>query len=148
MTNLAKDTVRVYEGGGDPVPNHVPVAAATQIFQGSAVGQATGSRNAKVLAQSDAAFLGFALRGADNSGGAAGDVEVVVASEGIVELVVAGVDATTVHGTPVYASDGNTFDLTATGDVGIGRIHRVVQDGVAMVAFQASSLRSLDTSEV
>lgn len=148
MANLAKDTVRVYEGGGDPAFNDFPVAATTQIFQGSAVGMASGAGQAKVLAQSDAAFCGFAERGADNSTGASGDVEVHVRSKGIVKLPVTGVTLNTLPGAAVYASDGNTFDLTATGDVGIGRIHRVVEAGVAMVAFEASSMRSLDTAEV
>lgn len=148
MANLAKDIVRIYEGGGDPAWNDLPVAAATQLYQGAAIGMASGAGVAKNLAGTDVAFCGFAERGADNSGGAASAIDVHVRSSGIVKLAVTGVTATTAPGTPVYASDGDTFTTTALNNVAIGRVHRVLGAGSAMIAFESSSLRSIDTSEV
>lgn len=148
MADLTTDTPRTFGGGIEPVFEDHPVAASTAIYQGNGVGQASATSVAKNLNDTDAAFLGFAERRADNSAGAAADIDVTVRSKGIIKLSVSGVTTTTAPGTLVYAHDGDTFDLTSTSGISIGRVHRVLAAGSALVAFEASSLRSADTSEV
>lgn len=148
MADLTSDLPRVYTGGVEPVFEDHPVSAAVDIYMGNAVGQASGAAAAKNLNDTDAAFLGFAERQALNGSGLAGDVDVTVRSKGVVKLSVSGVSTTTAPGSLVYAHDGNTFDLTATAGIAIGRVHRVLAAGSALVAFEASSLRSADAAEV
>lgn len=141
---LSADVALSYEAGEDII-NSVPLAV-TQVYQGGALSQVSGY--AKPLAGADTVFLGFAHRGADNSAGSAGDLSVSVRAQGRVKLTVATVTATTQTGTPVYATADNVFTLVSTTALAIGRVHRVTQSGEAIVAFQASSLRSIDTSEI
>lgn len=148
MADLTADLPRIFAGGIAPCFEDHPVAASTTIYQGNGVGQASATSVAKNLNDTDAAFLGFAERRADNAAGSAGAIDVTVRSKGIIKLPVTGVTTTTVPGTLVYAHDGNAFDLTSTSGIAIGRVHRVLAAGSALVAFEASSLRSADTSEV
>ncbi len=65
-------------------------------------------------------FYGFAEQNADNVAGAAGDVKVRVRTQGAFELPIAGLAITDI-GAAVYASDDDTFTLTATSNTYIGR---------------------------
>lgn len=133
MTQLAKDTPRAFELGSI---NELPVIAAAIIYEGSAVGvQVTTGTAARQLVATDR-FVGFAERGADNSTGAAGDVTVRLRTFGLVEVDVVGADATKVQAI-VYASDGNTFTLTNTGNSKIGYIRRWISGTRCLVYFDA-----------
>ena len=77
MATLAKDTPRDYQLGD---MEEYPVIASDIIYEGAAVGE-NGSGYARPLAAGDK-FLGFATRNADNSGGSAGDIRVIVRKKG------------------------------------------------------------------
>ena len=130
MATLATDKQRPYELGD---LNSLPMVATDIIYEGAAVGIAAASGNARPLTAGDA-FAGFCIQNADNATGSAGDVRVQVKTHGEVQLPVANVAATDL-GKPVYASDDDTFVLTATGNSYIGKVKRFVSTGVAVVAF-------------
>lgn len=134
MTTLAVNKPRAYELGDI---QEYPVIAADIIYEGAAVGE-NGSGYARPLQAGDP-FLGFAERIVDNSAGAAGDKRVRVKRKGQVQLAVSGASAITANDGPlVYASDDDTFTLTATSNSPIGRISRWIESGVAVVDFDAS----------
>ena len=137
MATLATDKQRPYELGD---LNSLPMVATDIIYEGAAVGIAAASGNARPLTAGDA-FAGFCIQNADNATGSAGDVRVQVKTHGEVQLPVANVAATDL-GKPVYASDDDTFVLTATGNSYIGKVKRFVSTGVAVVAFDAFDVRT------
>ena len=137
MATLATDKQRPYELGD---LNSLPMVATDIIYEGAAVGIAAASGNARPLNAGDA-FAGFCIQNADNATGSAGDVRVQVKTHGEVQLPVANVAATDL-GKPVYASDDDTFVLTATGNSYIGKVKRFVSTGVAVVAFDAFDVRT------
>lgn len=128
MTTLAQDTPRTFELGDR---NDLPVAASTKIYEGAAVGFASGY--ARALNAGDV-FAGFARRKADNSAGAAGATTIEVQDKGKVVLAV-GSAAITDIGKAVFASDDNAFTLTEASNSYIGRIVRWVSTGVVVVAY-------------
>lgn len=132
MTQLSANTAREYQL---PELNDLPVAASATIYEGSAVGD-NGSGYARQLNAGDP-FRGFALRKADNASGAAGDVDVHVRQKGRIVLTISALAITDV-GKPVYASDGNTFTLTASTNTHVGRVIGWVQTGRGVVEFDAS----------
>jgi len=140
MTTLAKNEVRAYEEGDY---NDLPVIAADIIYDGAAVGE-NGSGYFRPLVAGDN-FAGFAQKKADNSaaGAAAGDVNVRVRDKGKIKLSVTGVTAVTDEGSTVYASDDDTFTLTASGNSAIGKIVRWISGTTVIVAFEAASCRSI-----
>ena len=137
MATLATDKQRPYELGD---LNSLPMVATDIIYEGAAVGIVAASGNARPLNAGDA-FAGFCIQNADNATGSAGDVRVQVKTHGEVQLPVANVAATDL-GKPVYASDDDTFVLTATGNSYIGKVKRFVSTGVAVVAFDAFDVRT------
>ena len=139
MATLATDKQRPYELGD---LNSLPMVATDIIYEGAAVGIAAASGNARPLNAGDA-FAGFCIQNADNATGSAGDVRVQVKTHGEVQLPVTNVAATDI-GKPVYASDDDTFVLTATGNSYIGKVKRFVSTGVAVVAFDASQRGIID----
>jgi hypothetical protein len=132
MTTLAKDLARPFDLGDR---NEFGVVAADIIYEGAAVGD-NGSGYARPLTAGDP-FLGFAESQADNSGGAAGAVNVRVRDTGRVQLAIGSLVITDV-GKPVYASDDDTFTLTATSNSYIGRVVRFVSAGVGIVEFDVA----------
>lgn len=132
---LTLDTPRSYEIGDI---NELPVAAATQIFEGSAVGINSANGLARPLAAGDL-FVGFADRGADNRLGAAAALRVRLREAGKIEVPITGLAITNV-GKLVYASDSGTFSLTAAGNSLIGHVHRFVSGGVGIVKYAAQSI--------
>jgi predicted RecA/RadA family phage recombinase len=139
MATLATDKQRPYELGD---LNSLPMVATDIIYEGAAVGIEAASGNARPLNAGDA-FAGFCIQNADNATGSAGDVRVQVKTHGEVQLPVTNVAATDI-GKPVYASDDDTFVLTATGNSYIGKVKRFVSTGVAVVAFDASQRGIID----
>lgn len=130
MATLATDKQRPYELGD---LNSLPMVATDIIYEGAAVGIEAASGNARPLNAGDA-FAGFCIQNADNATGSAGDVRVQVKTHGEVQLPVTNVAAADI-GKPVYASDDDTFVLTATSNSYIGKVKRFVSTGVAVVAF-------------
>lgn len=136
MTTLASNKQRKFQLGNS---EEYPVVAADIIYQGAAVGE-NGSGYARPLAAGDR-FLGFAEAKADNSAGAAGAITVNVKPCGRVTLPVAGATAITANDRPaVYASDDDTFTLTATSNSLIGYVSRWVSSGVCVVEFDSMAV--------
>jgi hypothetical protein len=129
MTTLAADQQRAYELGER---NDIGVIAADIIYEGAAVGD-NASGYARPLVAGDP-FLGFATETADNSAGAAGAKNVNLRTSGRVQLAIGSL-AITDLGKQVYASDDNTFTLTATSNSAIGRVVRFVSSGIGIVEF-------------
>jgi len=129
MTTLASDVQRPFELG---TINEVPVIAGDIVYEGAAVGD-NGSGYARPLQAGDY-FYGFAEQNADNTGGAAGDEKVRVRTQGAVQVPISGLAITDI-GAAVYASDDDTFTLTATANTYVGRVTRFVKAGEAIVSF-------------
>jgi hypothetical protein len=134
MTTRATDLARPFELGDI---EEYPVIAADIIYQGSAVGE-NGAGFARPLVAGDP-FLGFADRRSDNAAGAAGDVTIRVKTKGKIVIPVTGASAVTANDRPpVYASDDDTFTLTATGNTKIGNVSRWISGTTCVVEFDAS----------
>lgn len=138
MAALTKGKVLHFEAGVEPVFNDLPVEAATQIWQGAALTWVSGYVRPGV--STHVVFAGFAEEDMLNSG-AAGAKTVRTRSRGVVKLAVTGVVATTALGTPVYVTDDQTFTLTDSTGAAMGKVHRYLSDGNAMVYFEGSGLR-------
>ena len=136
MTTLAVNQPRAYELGNR---NAFGVAASTKIYEGAAVGIVPATGLARPLQAGDR-FAGFAEAQADNSGGAAGAINVRVIESGKVELPVSGALVTD-QGLPVYATDDNAFGFTPVSGVFIGFLHHFVSAGIAVVSFDAPNQR-------
>lgn len=133
MATLAANKQRDYQMGDK---EEYPVVAADIIYQGAAVGE-NGSGYARPLVAADP-FLGFAEAKADNSAGAAGAIAVNVKKRGNIVLDISGIAITANDRPAVYASDDDTFTLTATGNTLIGYVSRWISTGRAVVEFDAA----------
>ena len=134
MTTLAKNTPRAYEIGDH---QEYGVIATDIIYEGAAVGE-NGSGYARPLVAGDP-FLGFAVRQADNSAGLVNAINVLVKRKGQAQLAVSGATAVTANdGAIVYASDDDTFTLTASTNTPIGRVTRWISSGVCVVEFDVA----------
>lgn len=133
MATLAADLPRPYELGDI---NEIPVIASDIIYEGAAVGD-NASGYARPLVAGDP-FRGFAEQKADNSAGAAGAVNVRVRRRGTVVLTLTSLAVTDI-GKVVYASDDNTFTLTASTNTLIGHVVAVDGTNLAKVAFEEAS---------
>lgn len=133
MATLAVNMSRAYEIGDK---QEYPVIAADIIYEGAAVGE-NAAGYARPLVAGDH-FLGFAERKADNAAGAAGAVRVIVKRKGQVELPITDIAITANDRPLVYASDDDTFTLTATSNSLIGTVARWVSTGIAVVEFDAA----------
>ena len=120
---LSADSPRHYSVKG--VENALPVQASSTIYAGSACTIDTGGEVGP-LATGEAGFVGFAIAKADNSGGSAGDINARVLTDGEIELTITGLDDNNNIGDEVYATDDNTFTLTASGGTAIGRVSQIV----------------------
>ena len=130
MAQLTAGVPRTYEIGDDSAQ---PVKSGAAIFEGSAVGLASGY--ARQLVAGDT-FAGFAL-GDVAAPSADGGASVRVRQRGNAVLAIAGATVADV-GELVYASDGATFTLTATSNSAVGRLVRLDSAGVAVVAFDVA----------
>lgn len=139
MSTLAANALRDFF-----VPTDIedyPVIASDIIYQGAAVGE-NGSGYSRPLQAGDA-FQGFAIAKADNAAGSAGDISVSVRTRGKVQLSVAGATAVTANDrAAVYASDDNTFTLTASTNSLIGYVSRWISSGIAVVEFDALAVKA------
>lgn len=137
MTTLANAKPRAY---GEGLFEEYPVIAADIIYEGAAVGE-NGSGYARPLQAGDA-FLGFAQQTVDNTAGAAGAKRVIVRPRGSIELPVGSLAITANDRPAVYASDDDTFTLTASTNSLIGYVSRYVSSGVGIVDFDAALVRA------
>jgi len=131
-TTLAANKPRTLEGGNR---NEVPVVASDIIYEGAAVGLVKASGHARPLTSADT-FVGFAEAQADNSAGAAADINVRVIKSGEIRLAVTGAVITDVN-QPVYAQDDDAFSFSPVAGVFIGFVKRFVSAGIAVVDFNA-----------
>lgn len=136
MTQLSAAVARTFEVG-----DHCDygVRTAVAIYQGSAVGlipSSTGAGYARQLTAGDI-FVGFAENDVPATTGD-GAALVRVRQRGKVVLPITGVAVTDI-GSAVYASDGDTFTLTASTNTHIGRVVRVNGTNSAVVAFDAAN---------
>lgn len=136
MTTLAANKPRAYDLGGR---NMFAVIAADIIYEGAAVGLVAGTGHARPLVAGDA-FAGFAVYKADNSAGAAADINVEVMNKGEIELAVSGAVITDVR-QPVYATDDDTFQFSPVGGSFVGFVKRFVSSGVVVVEFDVAAYR-------
>jgi hypothetical protein len=135
MPQLTAALARTYEVGDHA---HYGVKDVSAIFQGSAVGlvpSSTGAGYARQLTAGDF-FVGFAEMDVASTAGD-GAATVRVRQRGKVLLTITSVAVTDI-GKPVYASDGDTFTLTQSTNVHIGRVVRVAATNTAVVEFDAS----------
>ena len=133
MTTLAANKQRPYEIGDY---NDIPVIASDIIYEGAAVGMVAASGHARPLTTADR-FVGFAVRQADNSSGAAAAINVTVQMRGEIQLAVTGAVITDLK-QPVYAADDDSFQFSPVGGVFVGFVKRFVSSGVVIVEFDAS----------
>jgi hypothetical protein len=127
---LDKDTNRIFENG--EAFNSISVAASAKIFEGSLIGATSGGYG-RPLQTGDKA-MGFAKDNIDNSDGSDGDRKVDIRAKGKVSLFISGLAMANV-GAKVYASDDNTFTLTETNNVYVGKVVRFEKSDYGMVAF-------------
>lgn len=141
MATLAVDKFRVYENQGNtPVYNDLPAVATDIIYNGSAVGISSG--NARPCTTSDE-FAGFCVEQCDNSAGSAGAKRVKVLAKGYIKLSVTGVSAVTHINDAVYLTDDDTFTLTSSGGLQIGKVYRWISGTTCIVYFEALGSRSV-----
>lgn len=127
---MANDTARSFILGD---LEEYPVAAAATINAGAALGK-DGTGYARPLQAGDR-FLGFAEHQADNAGGSAGDLRVTARLRGRVRLPVAGATVAANGGAAVYASDDDTFTLTAGTNSLMGFVSRWIGGTDCVVDF-------------
>src|SRR5688500_11193429 len=124
MATLAVDKPRPYElTGGHPDYNELPCVATDIVYNGAAVGESTTTGTFRPLVAGDT-FGGFCIERCDNSAGAAGDKLIKVLQSGVAWLTVTGGDNINDYDVTVYASDDDTFVLTATANSAIGKVKR------------------------
>lgn len=130
MAQQTTGASRTFEIGNDSAQ---PVKSGAAIFEGSAVGLASGY--ARQLVALDA-FVGFALDDVA-APSADGGARVKVRERGKVVLPIAGAVAADV-GKLVYASDGATYTFTAASNTHVGRMVRLEAAGLAVVSFDVA----------
>lgn len=141
MATLAVDKPRTYVVRGYEATDALPVIASDIIYEGAAVGD-NASGLARPLVAADP-FLGFAERQCDNSAGAASAKNVRVRLRGAIVLPVVGAASAADVGETVYASDDDTFTLTAGSNTAIGKVSRWISSTTCEVEFEALQARSL-----
>lgn len=147
MTNLALNTPRQFQGLDRRVM--FPVSDV-HLYVGAAVMEHTDGY-ARNVATALGDFLGFMAEEVDNSAGTAGDLEGTLVTSGDVWLTVAsgGTWAATQVGATVYASDSNTFTITASTHPSIGIVKKIPAaaigdaSGKILVHFEGAADRSL-----
>jgi len=137
MTTLAVATPRAYQLGDI---EEYPVIAADIIYEGAAVGENAAGYSRPLVAAD--VFQGFALEDADNTAGSAGAQLVKVRARGRIVLAIAALAITANDRPAVYASDDDTFTLSALGNSLVGYVSRWVSTGVAVVEFDAALVRA------
>jgi hypothetical protein len=143
MATLAADKPRVFEGMPRDGYHSMPIIADDIVYAGAAVGESTTAGTGRPLQGGDT-FQGFAVERCTNTGGAASAQKIKLVKRGYVKLAVTGLDNVNDLGAAVYASDDDTFTLTASGASQIGKVERYDgTSGYGIVYFEAESQRSI-----
>ena len=130
----------------DGAKRSYPVSASTRIYQGTLVFVNAAGNAHDETATGVNAFAGIAIAEANNTDGAAGDIEVEVYTDGDFELTGTGF-ALTDNAMPVYADDNYALVLTlGATSVRIGTIVRAVSSTKAIVAIKTGRVGALDTA--
>jgi len=104
----------------------IPVAAAIRHYEGTCVFITSAGHSSNVTATGANKFAGICAVECDNSAGAAGDKRVEVIRRGLIRVTTSGLTQASLFGVTLYASDDNTFTLTSTNNVAIGKIVEVI----------------------
>lgn len=123
-----------------------PVEESTRIYEGTLVFVNAAGYACDVTATGVNAFVGVAVREADNTSGADGAIEVEVYTEGDFELTGTGFAQTDV-GMPIYADD-NYACVVALGStsVRIGRVVKYVSSTKHVVAISPTGVGALEVA--
>lgn len=141
MATLAVDKPRILETGHDEFLDAIPMIDNDIIYEGAAVGD-NASGLGRPLVGGDV-FVGFCTHNTDNTGTghAASAIKAPLKKKGVVKLSVTGVASANDVNEIVYATDDDTFTLTASGGSAIGRVSRWETGTTCLVAYQAKSLQ-------
>jgi hypothetical protein len=116
----------------------LPVKAATKITQGKAVGD-DASGYARQLVAGDP-FRGHSVSQADNTDGAAGDINVELLSGRYrLQVAVTGATAVTDVESLVYASNAETYTLTKGSNTLVGKVVRWISSTQCVVEFDTNA---------
>lgn len=118
--------------GGNWKRKSLPSAAAKHHYEGCGVFVDAAGRATDVKVDATTVFAGIAIAEVDNSAGAAGDLNVEVWGDGDFELPVTGATLA-LQGTTVYASDNNTYTMTAGTNSIVGTLTKFVSTGIGIV---------------
>ncbi len=130
MATLSADSERRYRGR----PEQIELPAIVDIiYEGAAVGESGSTGNMRPLVAGDG-FRGFALTQIDNTGDG---LSVSLATKGVILLTITSVVKGNV-GEAVYASDDDTFTLTASTNTHIGRVMKNAGTNLAWVSFDST----------
>ena len=142
MATLSADKSRVYSTDINEF-GELPVIASDIIYEGAATGESSSAGTFRPLQGGDN-FGGFAVEKADNSSGAASAINVRVRRRGYVWLAtITGASGIADAESTVYATDDDTFTLTASGASAIGKIVTYNSSDGFFVYFEADSVRSI-----
>lgn len=142
MPQLTSEKFRVFKLNSGDRFLALAALAATVIYEGAAVSNtivsSANTGNFRQLVAGEE-FGGFAAKTKTVDG----STHVEVQASGVVELDVTGVDGIDDVGKTVFASDSDTFTLTATNNSNIGKVVGHINGTRCLVAFEATLLRSL-----
>lgn len=147
MTALSASSPRTFVG--DKTIERLPADVGNKIWAGATLFWDESNGGVDRYGGTAGAFAGFAQETVDNTAGALGDILLDVVRKGTVVLVLSATVALTNVGDTVYAAaDDDTFNLTSTSNMAIGKITRVVTAGLTganevEVAFEASGFTSV-----
>ena len=113
--------------------NSVPIIANDIVFEGAMVGDNAAGYGRPLVAADK--FRGHSIDKVDNTGGAAGDLNIRVLT-GRYRLEVALAGAITDVGRPVYASDDAVLTFSAPGNSYVGEVTRYVSSTKLEVEFR------------
>jgi len=123
----------------DSDKGHAAVAASTKIPQNGLVFRNSAGYAVNIVASGANPLLGLAQKEADNSAGAAGDINVELWTEGVFTLGFAGASLTIADvGKKCFATDNDTLSITGTSRTPVGVIREVLSATSARVAIRVS----------
>ena len=96
-----------------------PVAPGEKVYRGSAVALNAAGQLQRVQTAGSVVIVGLSEQFFDNTASATASTQLVVAEPGTYALNVTGATPSVIHA-PVYASDDNTFTMTAGSLLQIG----------------------------
>jgi len=133
--SLSKDTQLTFAAGA----NSIPAGAGVEVFKGSMISVSADSSigvgygNPLVAGE---VFAGHAMEGCDNTDGDAGDLDIQLRCGAPYRLVVDLAASQESIGVAVYASDDETYTLTAGSNSKVGILIRVRNATQCEVLFQ------------